>query len=239
MKMKNKLLIIFFCIFHIILCAQEKIDNEIDYTALSLGMLDYPREKMENSVYDDVVQILSDKKQNFSKNSFFIEAIKKIGSVNPNDIKTEKRGKYIWIKSKSIVNILNSHLIFYPFTRKETLKKEFRNKNVEEGYINPYIFSSKQQKSFILGFLISKGSINKRNKELYIEGDYRLNFKKSKMFYDIVISFLENTGFTIISSEIRQHHYQYGYESFFATITLNVPEKYKNFIDKKIERSKN
>lgn len=163
-----------------------------------------------------------------------MEAIKKIDSINLNDIKTEKRDKYIWVKSKSIVKILNSYLIFYPFTRKETLKEEFRNKEVEEGYINPYIFSPKQQKSFILGFLISKGSINKRNKELYVEGDYRLNFKKSKMFYDIVTSFLKNTNFTIISSEIRQHHYKYGYENFFATITLNIPEKYKDYIDEKI-----
>lgn len=216
------------------LYAQKEIDNEIDYIALSLGMLDYPREKLENSIYDNVVQILSNKKENTSKNTFFMEAIKRIHSINPNNIKTEKRGNYTWVKSKPVVSILNQFLIFYPFTRREILKKEFKNKNVKEGYINPYLFSPKQQESFVLGYLISKGSINKRNKELYIEGKYRLNFRKSKMFYDIVTSFLENTGFTIISSEIRQHNYKYGYESFFATITLNIPEKYKNYIDNKI-----
>lgn len=215
------------------LYAQKEIDNEIDYTALSLGMLDYPREKLENSIYDNVVQILSNKEQNTSINTFFMEAIKKIDNITPNDIKTEKRGNYIWVESRSIVNILNSYLIFYPFTRKEILKKEYKSKNVKEGYINPYLFSPKQQESFVLGYLISKGSINKRDKELYIEGEYRLNFKNSKMFYDIVTSFLENAGFTIISSEIRQHNYIYGYETFFATITLNVPEKYKNYIENK------
>lgn len=231
--MKSKLLIILCCLFHLMLYAQKEIEKEIDYTALSLGMLDYPRERLENSIYDNVVQILSNKKENAFINTFFMEGIKKIDSINPNNIKTEKKGNYIWVKSKPIVNILNSYLIFYPFTRKETLKREYRNKDIKEGYINPYLFSLKQQKSFVLGYLISKGSMNKRNKELYIEGEYRLNFKKSKMFYDIVTSFFKNSGFTIISSEIRQHNYKYGYESFFATITLNIPEKYKNYIANK------
>ncbi len=186
--MKYRVLTILLVFFSVIVYAQ---DNEIDYTALSLGMLDYPREKLDNSIYDDVVQILSNEKENASKNTFFMEAIKKIDSINPNDIKTEKRGNYTWVKSKSIVDTLNSYLIFYPFTRREILKKEFKNKNIQEGYINPYLFSPKQQKSFVLGYLISKGNINKRNKEFYVEGGYRLNFKKSKMFYNIVTFFLK------------------------------------------------
>ncbi len=231
--MKNKLVILLFGLWGGVMSAQNKAD--IDETSLLLGMLDYPRERLEGSKYENVVQIFPDGERGSFIKDFFLQTIDKMGVVKLEEVEVGKRGEDIWVKSKPLVDHLNPYLVFFPFTRRWALKKRFRDKDVEEGYINPYIFSPKQQESFVLGFLISKAEINGRDKDLYMEGDYRINFSKSKMFFDIVLSFMENTGFDIRSSEIRQHNYTHGYEVFFATLTLDIPEKYEDYISDRIK----
>ncbi len=228
----KKLLLILLGLCCLTSYAQEKT-VEVDNVAFLLGMLDYPRERLDNSQFTDVVQILS-KKEVFMKD-LLLQTISKIEGVKDENVTIKDKGKYIWIVSKPVINQMNSYLVFYPHTRRELLKKEFRDKNVLEGYINPYMFTPKQQESFVLGFLISKAKVNERDKKLYTEGDYEIKCTKSQMFFEIVSTFMKNTGFMIKSSEIRQHNYKYGYEVFFGRITVNIPPKYKKYIAKQIK----
>ncbi len=238
--MKRILLVFLWSVFSFSLYAQKevKIEDEIDDTAFLLGMLDYSVIRLEDSKYEDYLHSFSEKDK-FLKN-LFLETLEKIDIGKQKNIEIFKDGKYTVVKSKPMVDYLDSYLVFFPYSRKETLKKEFRDKDVLEAYINPYVFSPKQQMSFVLGFLISKAKINQRDRKLYVEGEYVLTIKDSKMFFEVVYSFMESVGIAPKSSEIRQHSYKYGYEVFFGRITVNLPDIYKEYVSEKIKlRDKN
>lgn len=200
--------------------------DSIDNTALLLGMIDYPRIKLDILPYDALLFRFSESKDA----DFCIETLKKIDTCQFSSLEIERKTGILKVEGDSVLNYLDSYLIFVPYKRKD-LKEEFKDKKVVEGYINPYKLSLKQQESFLLGFIIAKAKKNNDfAKEFYHMGDYNVSISKSKMFYEIIISFMNNSNFEIVSRTIKQYHYEYGFEQFFGVLSFNIPEKFQRYI---------
>lgn len=234
----NKYILLFLFFVGGFCSAQDSIGKDLDKTSFLLGMLEYPKVKFpDDSEFSDMITGFSCEDL-FLKN-LFDETVQSLSSNYSVSIKKENNAYYIM--SKGLSDEIDSYLIYIPYAKKDMLKDEFKNINLQEGFINPYVFSHKQQESFMYGMVISKAEVNENslNKtDNKTEGQYKMKFSGSSSFYSIVSNFMENSGYRIIaSSSIRKSpNEKNDYEFFEMKIEFNVPESLRKNISDIIEK---